>query len=86
MSQHTLDVFETAPAQAFVPTRESALNRLQSFIGGAGSAYARQRNFDFGPGKHGKVSGLSPWIRHRLLLEEEVVRAVLADHDLQSAV
>ncbi len=85
MTQHSLDVFEDAPAQAFHPTRERALTRLRSFIAGAGSAYARQRNFDFGPGKHGKVSGLSPWIRHRLLLEEEVVSAVLADHDLQSA-
>ncbi|MEO1361799.1 MAG: FAD-binding domain-containing protein, partial [Pseudomonadota bacterium] len=85
MTQHFLDVIENAPAQGFEPSRAVALDRLNGFVAKAGSLYARQRNFDFGPGKHSKVSGLSPWIRHRVLLEEDVISAVFADHDLQAA-
>ncbi|MCR9269236.1 MAG: hypothetical protein NXH72_04540 [Hyphomonadaceae bacterium] len=85
MTQDTLDVFEDAPVLDFEPTRDAALRQLEGFVQKAGSAYARQRNFDFGPGKHGKVSQLSPYIRHRLLLEEEVVAAVLNQHDLHAA-
>ena len=85
MTQQTLDVFDYAPATVFQPNRAAALQQLDGFVAKAGSTYARQRNFDFGPGKHGKVSQLSPCVRHRLTLEDEIVRAVLAEHDLTSA-
>ncbi len=69
----------------WAPTRESGLRRLQAFVPRAGRDYARLRNFDRGPGRHSDVSTLSPWIRHRMVLEEEVVRAVLQRHSLSQA-
>jgi deoxyribodipyrimidine photo-lyase len=47
----------------------------------AGRAYAARRNEDHGAGAHEHVSGLSPYLRHRLLSEAEVVAAVRAVHD-----
>lgn len=62
----------------FIPTRAEALRRLSAFLPESGRAYAEQRNYDFGAGHHASVSQLSPYIRHRLVLEEEVVSAVLS--------
>ena len=62
------------------PTREAGLERLESFLPLAGHEYARERNHDRGPGDRGNVSGLSPYIRHRLVSESEVVEAVIAAH------
>ncbi|MCU0800385.1 MAG: DNA photolyase [Rhodobacteraceae bacterium] len=64
-------------------TRTAALSRLHGFLPRAGLAYARDRNRDL-PGHHA-VSGLSPYIRHRLLLEEEVAEAALVTHGAQDA-
>ena len=65
-------------------TREAGLRRLQDFAQRAGPLYAKARNFDFGPERRGNVSMLSPWLRHRLMLEQEVLEAVLQRHS-QSA-
>lgn len=67
------------------PTRVAGLERLGAFLPHAGASYARLRNIDAGPGKHNAVSTLSPWIRHRLLTETEVLRAVLSRHSLAAA-
>ncbi|MFW5655612.1 MAG: FAD-binding domain-containing protein [Roseicyclus sp.] len=67
----------------FPPTRAAGLERLSAFLPRAGRAYAAERNFDR-PG-HRAVSGLSPYLRHRLLTETEVIRAVLGRHSLQAA-
>lgn len=61
----------------FAPRREAGLSRLQSFVPVAGAAYARLRNFDYGPENRSNISCLSPWIRHRALLESEVIEATL---------
>ncbi|MBT8446195.1 MAG: hypothetical protein KJO38_03535, partial [Gammaproteobacteria bacterium] len=66
-------------------SRAAALARLEAFVPSAGRAYAAQRNFDYGPERRGNVSTLSPYLRHRLLLEEEVVEAVLARHSRSAA-
>lgn len=65
------------------PTRTAALARLDAFLPRAGLAYARDRNRDL-PG-HDGVSGLSPFIRHRLILESEVAGAAWAAHGAQDA-
>jgi len=65
------------------PTRDAALERLDAFVPKAGRAYAINRNHDL-PG-HPHVSGLSPYIRHRLISEEEVLQATLAAHSFKSA-
>ena len=62
------------------PTRASGLARLEAFLPRAGRAYAAGRNYDHGPDNRANVSGLSPWIRRRLIGEDEVIRRALALH------
>ena len=69
----------------FPATRSEALSRLAQFVPHAGSAYASGRNTDPGPDQPGAVSKLSPYVRYRLITEQEIVAAVLAKHSLQSA-
>jgi deoxyribodipyrimidine photo-lyase len=68
-----------------LPTRSAALARLTQFLPQAGRAYTAGRNIDPGPGLRESVSGLSPWIRHRMLTEEQVLRAVLTRHTQSQA-
>jgi deoxyribodipyrimidine photo-lyase len=69
----------------FVPTRAAGLARLTDFVPRAGREYAQNRNSDAGPAQRDNVSALSPYIRHRLLTEREVVAATLAAHSLAAA-
>lgn len=69
-----------APLDLFPPTRSAGLARLADFVPRAGRAYAAERNADPGPGFKPKVSMLSPYLRHRILTEREVVAAVLQQH------
>ncbi len=62
------------------PSREAGLHALRAFVPRMGRRYAEGRNHDHGPGAHRAVSGLSPYIRRRLLSEREVVAAALAAH------
>lgn len=66
-------------------SRPAGLERIDRFMPSAGSDYARRRNFDFGPDNRGNVSMLSPYIRHRLVLESEVLRETLARHSRTAA-
>ncbi len=66
-------------------TRQRAFELLQDFLPRAGAEYASRRDFDLGPGEHRNVSLLSPYIRHRLILETEVLEAVLAQHGAAAA-
>ena len=79
-----LSLFDAAALEADAGP-EAARAKLKAFLPLAGKRYASQRNFDFGPGKHNKVSGLSPWLRHRLLLETDVLEAVLQAQSFQNA-
>jgi len=67
------------------PTRQAGVARLVEFVPRAGRAYAAERNLDRGPTDRANVSGLSPWVRHRLVTESEVVQAVLQRHSLDAA-
>ncbi len=79
ITETSLDAARTQ--DAFTPaTRGEALRRLHAFLPEAGKRYAARRNFDFGPGRHDAVSLLSPYVRHRLVSEEELVEAALASH------
>lgn len=62
----------------FTPSRAEGLARLTAFLPRAGRDYAAKRNLDL-PG-HPHVSTLSPWLRHRLVIEAEVIEATLATH------
>lgn len=61
-------------------SRTAALGQFRQFLPCAGSAYADDRNHDLGPERRTNVSGLSPFIRHGLLDEAEIIRAVLDRH------
>ncbi|MEO1205568.1 MAG: FAD-binding domain-containing protein [Pseudomonadota bacterium] len=67
------------------PTREAASEALAAFLPRAGRAYAKSRNYDFGPDTRGNVSTLSPYTRHRIITEQQIAQAVLQRHALSSA-
>ena len=62
------------------PTRAAALQTLRGFTPRMGSRYAKGRNYDRGPGQHRDVSGLSPFLRRRLISEPEVIAAATGAH------
>lgn len=80
-----MDSFTAGRTGRFEPTRRAGLERLAGFLPRAGRAYEKSRNFDFGPDNRGNVSLLSPYIRHRLNTEEEVLAAVLDEHGRDAA-
>jgi deoxyribodipyrimidine photo-lyase len=71
--------------RAPTPERAAGRARLEGFVDRAGCDYARKRNFDFGPDRRDNTSVLSPYIRHRLLLESEVLTATLDRQPLSAA-
>jgi deoxyribodipyrimidine photo-lyase len=66
----------------FSPTREEGLAQLRHFAPRAGRFYAENRNTDEGGIDRKNVSLLSPYLRHRLITEEEVLSATLFCHSL----
>ena len=71
--------------QNWVPSRAAAEARLKDFLPRAGIAYAKRRNIDLGANNHCNVSALSPWLRHRSILEEDVLHATLKTHNIRTA-
>jgi deoxyribodipyrimidine photo-lyase len=75
----------------FVPTQNAAIAALDNFINGgnAGLKYERHRNTDFGPNPSqanaNSVSYLSPYIRHRMLHETQVLKKTLLQETQVSA-
>ena len=68
-----------------IPTRAAGDAILRAFIPRMGRRYANGRNTDHGPGAHTAVSVLSPYIRRRLVLEQDAVAAALAAHGPEDA-
>jgi len=74
------------PIELFAhPNRDAALTQLSAFVPNAGRRYEVRRNYDLGPGNHSNVSMLSPFIRHRLITEQEVLATVLGRHSAADA-
>ncbi|MFO7806327.1 MAG: FAD-binding domain-containing protein [Paracoccaceae bacterium] len=69
----------------WIATRAAGEEMLTAFTPRMGRRYASGRNTDHGPGKHKAVSGLSPYIRRRLVLEPEAVKAALDAHGPENA-
>ena len=63
------------------PTYTAALQRLHDFVPLAGHDYAGKRNYDDRSG----VSTLSPYIRHRIVTEADVLQAILRRHSPAAA-
>ena len=70
---------------AFEPTRSAGLARMEQFATRTGAHYASKRNYDLGANNRSTVSALSPWIRHRLITEEEVLTQTLARYSTSTA-
>ncbi|MBO9475275.1 DNA photolyase [Shimia sp. R10_1] len=68
----------------FEPTRRAGLQRLARFAPHAGKTYTSERNFDRNR-RAAAVSFLSPYIRHRLVSEREILSEILAHHTLKTA-
>ncbi len=67
------------------PSRAAGVAKLAAFLPAMGRAYSDGRNTDLGPDQPGFVSRLSPYLRHRLITEQEVIEALLTRHSLGSA-
>lgn len=80
-----VDLSYQAEAPDFTPTRAAGLARLARFADRTGDIYDRCRNYDLGPNHRGNVSALSPWIRHRLITETEVLSATLQAQPFKKA-
>lgn len=68
----------------FTPTRMAGQERLANFVLNAGARYRNERNFDYGPNDRANVSALSPWVRHRLITEQEIAETIVAHYALGS--
>ena len=55
------------------PTRQTAIENLNTFIEENLEEYSRLRNFDFGPDRRSNTSCLSPYITHGVINEKEVI-------------
>ncbi len=66
-------------------TRAAGLDRLQAFLPRAGRTFAANRSYDIGISPRENVSCFSPWIRHHLILEEVILKAVLREHSPEAA-
>ena len=66
-------------------TRARALELLADFLPRAGRDYQNNRNLDRGRDGHSFVSRLSPYVRHRILSEEELISNVLTSHSRSAA-
>ncbi len=71
--------------QSFPPNRAAGLARMARFQASMGRHYASTRNYDLGPDDRSNLSVLSPYIRHRLIPEQEVARAALDRFSLSTA-
>ena len=85
LEEHPAEVPAAPGGNMLVPDREFALIQLKQFVDRAGQHYAKNRNLDLGPGHHHHVSRLSPFIRRRILLEEEVLAAAVKNHSQSQA-
>ena len=70
---------------SFPLTRHAALDCLAAAAPRSGQAYATSRNTDAGPHAAPTTTGLSPYLRRRLVLEREVVAAAVAAHGAAGA-
>ncbi len=71
--------------QNFTASRAAGLAAMQAFGPVMGRRYANGRNYDHGPGGHKAVSVLSPYVRRRLITEQELVAAALQAHGPENA-
>ncbi|MEM8974022.1 MAG: FAD-binding domain-containing protein [Pseudomonadota bacterium] len=67
------------------PTRTAGEAVLKAFAPRMGKRYTNGRNYDRGMGAHRDVSMLSPYIRRRVVLEQDVVATAVQEHGAEDA-
>ncbi len=67
------------------PTRSCGEEILRAFAPCMGKRYTNGRNHDRGAGQHRDVSMLSPYLRRRLVLEQDAVATALFEHGPEGA-
>ena len=78
MNDVDIEVYDLFPC-----TREQVLENFDKYCNDLISLYAKKRNFDLGT-PHDNVSKLSPYIRRRLVSENEVLQIALGKNSLSS--
>ena len=68
-----------------VPTRATGEAALRAFAPRMGKWYTNGRNYDRGAGQHRDVSMLSPYLRRRLVLEQDAVSTAVLEHGAEGA-
>ena len=58
-------------------TQSRARDIANDFIETRLHQYETKRNYDYGPGKHANVSVLSPYLRHRIITEEYLIKTAI---------
>lgn len=76
---------DNANPQYFEATRTAGEASLKAFTPQMGKRYNNGRNFDRGTGQHRDVSMLSPYVRRRLVLEQDLVNTAIEAHGLEGA-
>ena len=67
------------------PTRSCGEEILRAFAPRMGKRYTKGRNYDRGAGQHRDVSMLSPYLRRRLVLEQDAVATAVLEHGVEGA-
>ena len=66
-------LLEHSDKKLSAPTRATGEATLRAFAPRMGKRYANGRNYDRGASNHRDVSMLSPYLRRRLLLEQDEI-------------
>jgi deoxyribodipyrimidine photo-lyase len=67
------------------PTRATGEAALRAFAPRMGKRYTNGRNYDCGASNHRDVSMLSPYLRRRLLLEQDAIATAVIEHGVEGA-
>lgn len=70
---------------SWTPTRVEGLLGLERFFQHGLNSYGQNRNYDYGSEDRSNVSLLSPWIKHRLISEPEILSIILHEYSLKEA-
>ena len=71
--------------ELIAPTRACGKETLRAFAPRMGKRYTNGRNYDRGAGLHRDVSMLSPYLRRRLVLEQDAVATAMLEHGAEGA-
>ena len=67
------------------PTRATGEATLRAFAPRMGKRYTNGRNYDRGASNHRDVSMLSPYLRRRLVLEQDAIATAVIEHGVEGA-